>query len=287
MWGKGFSSSVDGDGATRSAAHAASASDMEVEEDDGAGVGSCLLGPRFAPQPTPAAPSTPATPSPTSWTQGPPAIPLPRGYMGTTETAEFTATGLTDHLRAAYSGALAGSPPPAHRQEVPLEFAVHRGPQRGGATPSAEDGPVAYTVLVRVWLSEDYPFSGSIQPSMWYDRLQSRSKCLENTLRAMLRAFEAKVPVWPKGQTIPQFTETWSIQKLHELSSNYVLRVEAASGRHPKGRFEYFHPAKCGPLPNFDKSRHPFELPPTKRASLWLLPSTSSTTAVDGRRQKA
>ena len=154
--------------------------------------------------------------------------------MGTTETAELTATGFTDHLRAAHPDVLAGSPLPAHRQEVPLEFAVHRGPQRGCATPSAKYGSVAYTVRARIWLSEDYPFPGSIQASMWYDRLRSRIEFLEDTLRAMLRAFEAKVPVWPKGQTISQFTENWMPRRVHELSSNYVLRVEAASGKHPR-----------------------------------------------------
>ena len=192
----------------------------------------------------------------------PPKIRLPRGFDGTTDTAEHTATGFTDHLRAAHPGALRGSLPPAHRQEVPLEITVSRGPRWGSATPSAEDGLLSYTVLVRVWLSEDYPIPGSIQPSMWYDRLQSRVEFLEDTLREMLRAFEAQIPVCPKGQTVADFTATWGPERRHELENNYVLRVETVSGRHPKGRCEYFPPNLCGPKPNFYKSQHRFELPP-------------------------
>ena len=97
---------------------------------------------------------------------------------------------------------------------------------------------------------------------MWYDRLQSRVEFLEDTLREMLRAFEAQIPVCPRGQTVADFTATWGPERRHELENNYVLRVETVSGRHAKGRREYFPPNLCGPKPNFYKSQHRFELPP-------------------------
>ena len=166
------------------------------------------------------------------------------------EEADAVSTaGITDHLRVlGHNGHNALGDP--YREEVPFEFGIQRGQGQVYASPCLSDGEIDYSVRVRVWLAGDCPFEGSIQPSMWFDRLQARVGYLKSVLRSMLQTFEAHTDEWPEDGTISEYLADLRPGAIDHILDQYVLCLESSSARSPNGLCTFIPPAEAakGPI---------------------------------------
>ena len=149
-------------------------------------------------------------------------------------------------LRQIDDGGLVGlgpGPGDPYRKEVPFEFAVRRGQQRVYGSPCDSDGDADYNVRVRVWLADDFPFEGSVQPSMWFDRLHSRTQYFKDMMRNLLLIFEEHTEEWPEGSTFHDYLENQEEFAFEHVLGQHVLCLESRSEQHPNGLCAFLPPA--------------------------------------------
>ena len=169
-------------------------------------------------------------------------------------STSVSTAGITDHLRVPRHDERGLTPclGDPYREEVPFEFGIQRGQGQLYASPCLSDGEIDYFVRVRVWLASDWPFEGSIQPSMWFDRLQSRVGYLNSVLRSMLQTFEAHTDEWPEDGTISDYMYLANLGPgaIDQILEQHVLCLESSSARSPNGICTFVPPADAamGPI---------------------------------------